>query len=67
MPEKQQDISSFLLSKHCMNKFLNREGAGWLLRSTTFLLPFGLCAWAKGIKGQLEKELFVKQTEWMRM
>lgn len=54
-PEKQQDVSSFVLSKHCMNKPLNREGAGQLLHSTTFLLPFGLRAWAKGIKGQLEK------------
>lgn len=30
MPETQQDVSSFLLSKHGMSKALSREGGGWL-------------------------------------
>lgn len=52
-PDKQQDVSSFLLSKHCLNKLLSREVAGWLLCSTTFC-SLG-CAGANGGKGQLEK------------
>lgn len=46
MPEKQQDVSSFLLSKHLLSKLLSLATdtlSCWLAAVLHYLLLFGLC------------------------